>query len=260
MLHDEAAAYLARVAHTGPVASDLATLRALHRAHLHAIPFENLDIHTGRAIRLDRGAFFCKLVGERRGGFCYEQNGLFADLLSFLGFRVSLLSGRVAREGGGFGPDFDHLALLVEGGELAERQLADVGFGRSFHAPLSLDSAREDEAEGSVYRVIEVDEGWQVQSRSEGSAWAPEYAFTLTPHPLEAFAAMCEHHQRSPESPFTQRVVCSLPTARGRRTLRGHTLIDTEGEARCETELDDEARLRVLEESFGIRLGSPLLR
>jgi N-hydroxyarylamine O-acetyltransferase len=260
MTKDEAAAYLARIAHTAPVAPDLATLRDLHRAHLHAVPFENLDIHLGRTIELDRAAFFRKLVGERRGGFCYELNGLFAELLSFVGFRVSLLSARVARAAGDFGPDFDHLALLVEGGDLAERQLADVGFGRSFREPLSLDTPREAEADGSFYRAIEAGAGWQVQSRREAGAWAPEYAFTLAPHPLEAFAAMCEHHQRSPESHFTQAVLCSLPTARGRRTLRGHTLIETEGEARRETELDEAARAAVLAERFGIQLPSPLLR
>jgi N-hydroxyarylamine O-acetyltransferase len=255
MTQDEAAAYLARIAHAGPVAPDAATLRALHRAHLDAVPFENLDIHLGRPIRLDSAAFFRKVIGERRGGFCYELNGLFAELLAFLGFQVSLLSGRVAREAGGFGPAFDHLALLVEAGE---RWLVDVGFGRSFREPLSLDAPREEEAEGSFYRAAMSDDGWQVQSRREGGAWAPEYAFTLTSHPLEAFAAMCDHHQTSPDSPFTRRVVCSLPTARGRRTLRGRTLIETEGDARRETELDDDARAAALAESFGIRLASPL--
>src|SRR4051812_21511122 len=111
-----ATAYLARIGYAGSLAPTIETLRALHRAHLHAVPFENLDIHLGRPIKLDRGAFFRKIVGERRGGFCYELNGLFADLLAFLDFDVSLLSARVAREAGGFGPEFDHLAVLVHAG------------------------------------------------------------------------------------------------------------------------------------------------
>src|SRR5215208_6825945 len=132
----EAKAYLSRIGHTGPRDPTIDTLRALHRAHLAAVPFENLDIHAGRPIRLDRSAFFRKIVGERRGGFCYELNGLFGALLEALGFEVTLLSARVAREGGGFGPEFDHLVLLVSAGG---RWIADVGFGRSFEEPLSLD-------------------------------------------------------------------------------------------------------------------------
>src|SRR4051794_25362765 len=92
----DAAAYLDRIRHTGSRAPTIEALRALHRAHLHAVPFENLDIHLGRPIRLDPGAFFRKIVGERRGGFCYELNGLFAELLAALGFEVSLLSARAA--------------------------------------------------------------------------------------------------------------------------------------------------------------------
>ncbi len=78
---DAVTAYLARIGHAGSRAPTIDTLRALHRAHLHAVPFENLDVHAGRLIRIDREAFFRKIVGERRGGFCYELNGLFADLL-----------------------------------------------------------------------------------------------------------------------------------------------------------------------------------
>src|SRR5262249_47922468 len=78
----EIPAPLARIGYDGPRAPDVATLRALHEAHLHAVPFENLDIHIGRPIALDQAALFRKIVGERRGGFCYELNGLFAALLS----------------------------------------------------------------------------------------------------------------------------------------------------------------------------------
>src|SRR5262249_17236173 len=140
----------------------LDTLRALHRAHLRAVPFENLDIHLGRPIVLEERALFRKVVGEGRGGFCYELNGLFADLLRFLGFEVSLLSARVAREAGGFGPAFDHLTLLVRAGG---RFLADVGFGRSFHQPLSLDAPLEEEAEGQLYRAAGAGDAWHVESR-----------------------------------------------------------------------------------------------
>jgi N-hydroxyarylamine O-acetyltransferase len=251
--------YLARIGYAGSRAPTVETLRAIHRAHLHAVPFENLDIHLKRPIRLDRGAFFRKIVGERRGGFCYELNGLFADLLSSLGFPVSLLSGRVANDSGGLGPELDHLALLVEAG--GARWIADVGFGRSFHTPLALDGATEEEAEGVLYRVAGEGDERRVESRQPGREASPEYAFSLRPRPLEDFAAMCEYHQTSPGSHFTRKIVCTLPTERGRVTLSGRTLIETVGDERRETPLDgDEALVTALAERFGVRLPAALPR
>src|SRR4051812_2868960 len=107
-------AYLRRINYRGELAPTAATLRELHRAHLLAVPFENLDIHLGRPILLDEQALFDKIVAHRRGGFCYELNGLFALLLRDLGFEVTLLAAGVARADGGFGPEFDHLTLLVQ--------------------------------------------------------------------------------------------------------------------------------------------------
>ena len=106
-------AYLDRIDYHGPREPTAATLRALHMAHLLAVPFENLNIGRGWPIVLDEDALFEKIVAGRRGGFCYELNGLFAALLRALGFEVTLLSAGVARAAGGFGPEFDHLTLLV---------------------------------------------------------------------------------------------------------------------------------------------------
>src|SRR5258708_22032942 len=119
------AAYLTRIGYKGSLQVSAEALRQLHLAHVLAVPFENLDIHLGRLSVLQEEAFCRKIVEERRGGFCYEQNGLFAAVLRDLGFPVTLLSARVG-EGS---PEFDHLTLLVP---LEERWLADVGFGESF--------------------------------------------------------------------------------------------------------------------------------
>ena len=93
-----------------------------------------------RPIILEDEALFTKIVEHRRGGFCYEANGLFAALLRALGFDVAMLSAEVARAGGGFGPDFDHMTLTVA---LEQRRLVDVGFGDSFREPLRLDEQGE---------------------------------------------------------------------------------------------------------------------
>jgi N-hydroxyarylamine O-acetyltransferase len=107
-------AYLERIGYRGPTRPSLDVLRRVHRKHLLSIPFENLDIHLHRPIILSQAAFYNKIITHRRGGFCYELNGSLAILLKRLGFKVSMLSARVARRGGGFSPDYDHMTLLVQ--------------------------------------------------------------------------------------------------------------------------------------------------
>src|SRR5918912_1986724 len=107
----DVAAYLDRIDYRGPLEPTAETLRRLHVAHLLAVPFENLNIGMGWPIVLDQDALFAKIVVRRRGGFCYELNGLFAALLRTLGFDVVMLSAGAASATAGFGPDFDHMAL-----------------------------------------------------------------------------------------------------------------------------------------------------
>src|SRR6266704_2972473 len=121
-------AYLKRIGYSGPRMPSVNILRRLHRRHLLSIPFENLNIFLHRPIILSEAAFHDKIIKHHRGGFCYELNGSFAFLLRNLGFKVSMLSARVARRGGSFSPDYDHLTLLVQ---LNRPWLADVGFGDS---------------------------------------------------------------------------------------------------------------------------------
>src|SRR5216684_3858804 len=143
-------AYLQRINHTSPLAPGAETLRLLQVAHLQIVPFENLSIHSGEPIVLDDEALFEKIVRRRRGGFCYELNGLFAALLRTLGFDVTMLSARVANAEGIFGPDFDHMTLLVT---LTERWLVDVGFGDSFLEPLKLDEHNDQVQGDRAYRI-----------------------------------------------------------------------------------------------------------
>src|SRR2546422_2730349 len=104
-----AQSYLKRIAYRGSVRPTIDVLRRLHVRHLLSVPFENLDIHLGRPIILDQELFYNKIVRDRRGGYCYELNGCFAWLLRELGFRVSMLSARVAGKNGGF---CSHLFLI----------------------------------------------------------------------------------------------------------------------------------------------------
>ena len=108
-------AYLRRIGYCGSPRPTIGTLRALHVAHLATVPFENLSIHLGEPIVLDVEALFEKIVTRRRGGFCYELNGLFGAMLQALGFDATMLSAVVIGASGEFGPEFDHMTPSSRG-------------------------------------------------------------------------------------------------------------------------------------------------
>lgn len=243
--------YLERIHYAGPTAPSPETLQTLHRAHLFAVPFENLDIHLGRKIVCDEARFLHKIVTQYRGGFCYELNGAFAALLRALGFQVTLLSARVARADGSDGPEFDHLTLRVD---LEEPWLADVGFGDSFLEPLRLKPAVEQQQIGRTYRLTDAEGVFRLEVRN-GDKWKTEYSFTLQPRHLNDFAAMCHYHQTSPESHFTRKRICSRATPGGRITLSNETLIETRDGSRNEQVLSGEQEWRAkLKDLFGVTL------
>jgi N-hydroxyarylamine O-acetyltransferase len=245
-------AYLDRIGYTGPLAPTADVLRNLHRAHLLSVPFENLDVTLGRNIVCDENAFIHKIVELRRGGFCYELNGAFAALLRTIGFHVTLLSARVPRENGSAGPEFDHLALRID---LQRSWLADVGFGDSFLDPIGLWSRTGGAHDGRTYRVVDRAHLMRMERAEVGGVWKRQYTFNLTPRTLSDFAPMCQHHQTSPESPFTRKSVCSKATPDGRITLADRRLIFTCNGIREERLLaSDEERRRALEEYFEISL------
>lgn len=252
----DVASYLKRINYRGAPDVSAATLRELHMAHLLSVPFENLDVHFRRGIVLDEERLVSKIVEERRGGICYELNTAFCSLLRGMGFRVSILSAGVARDEGGFDPPFDHMALLVH---LEERWLADVGFGDSFREPLRLDARGSQDQNGESYRIVEPDEHLVVERR-ESDSWKPQYRFTLDAYPLDAFDEMCLYHQTSPESPFTQKRVCTRATPGGRITVSDMRLIVTEGREKQERALtSNEEWTAALRDLFGIALENTTL-
>jgi N-hydroxyarylamine O-acetyltransferase len=248
----DAASYLERISYSGSLTPDLKTLRGLHRAHLFTVPFENLDISYGRKIVLDEDALVAKVVEERRGGFCYELNGAFAALLRELGFEVTLLSARVSRSDGSMSPEFDHLALRVD---LDEPWLVDVGFGDSFVEPLLLKPNIEQQQGDHKFRILATGDRLAVERLKPDGSWKPEYSFDLRPRRLDEFIPMCEYHQTSPESHFTQKRLCSLATAYGRITLSEMKFIVTRNGIREEAVVESEAEWKaILREQFGVRL------
>jgi N-hydroxyarylamine O-acetyltransferase len=246
--------YLDRINYSGERHPSPATLSALQQAHLLAVPFENLDIHGGKRIVLDLPLLYRKIVEMNRGGFCYELNGLFHWLLRELGFRARLAMGRVYdRTTGVFGPDFDHMLILVE----IDRTvwITDVGFGDFSMHPLKFVEDRPLKDENGVFQVQQSGGGFFTVSRfSPGEdRYLPEYMFSPIERQLSDFSPMCLYHQTSPHSHFTRTRVCSIATPTGRITLTDDRLIVTRDGVRTETPIGDEVEFaRVVEEHFHI--------
>ncbi len=180
-------AYLARIGGPGPLALDARALRGLHRAHLVAVPFENLSIHLGESISLDETDLVDKIVGRRRGGFCYELNGAFACLLEGLGARVRRVAARVYGNDGGLGPPFDHLALVVRLPDGTGPWLADVGFGSHSTYPLLADARAEQADPGGRFLLAGTPDG-DVDVVKDGQ---PQYRLELRERALDDFVPTC---------------------------------------------------------------------
>ncbi|MGA9172700.1 MAG: arylamine N-acetyltransferase [Thermoactinomyces sp.] len=243
-------AYLNRIGIKLVGRPDRSLLSLLQESHLLHVPFENLDISLN--VRLSLPALFDKIVEQRRGGFCYELNGLFDWLLRECGFVTSRISARVRKADGSFGPEFDHLALLVH---VDQPYLVDVGFGDSCRRPLPLSGEEAEDISGR-YRVIfdEIAEGYALQKQTEGD-WVTEYRFTTRPYKLQAFTSMCEYHQTSPASTFTQKKMCTIATRDGRITLTPNFLTITRDGKQQKLPVSSEQQFdEELQHYFGIRL------
>ena len=244
-------AYLRRIGYDGPRDPSASTLRDLQRHHLFRVPFENLDIALGIPIRLDPEALFDKIVTRKRGGFCYELNGLFGELLKALGFNVEMLSAGVHRADGSFSQEFDHMLLKVT---LEEPWIADVGFGDSSLNPVPMRPApatRQDEA--PEFAIVPANGEWDLVRRHTDGSYVADYRFAEAPRQLRDFAAMCHFHQTSPESHFTQNRVCTKALPNGRMTISGMRLIETRDGIRHESALNSKEELRsCLAKQFGI--------
>ncbi|MBE2271322.1 MAG: arylamine N-acetyltransferase [Anaerolinea sp.] len=216
-MNDKLTAYLRRVRYAGTPRPDLATLTALHRAHLFNIPYENLEIHRGGRMTLDAGEIYRKLVEERRGGWCYEMNGLFAWALREIGFDVTLLASTVGRLVRSPVLEHSHLVLLVQ---LDQPYLADVGFGNGLIEPIPL-------VEGAYrqwffdYRLWRDGDRWWFENQPHGG---PGYDFNLEAWQLGDFGEVAHYQQTSPESGFVRVAVCQRLTPDGLFTLRDVTL------------------------------------
>jgi N-hydroxyarylamine O-acetyltransferase len=243
-------AYLQRIGAERPLVLDGGALGVLHRAHLLAVPFENLSIHLAEPISLGEDDLVDKIVARRRGGFCYELNGAFGFLLEALGARVTRLAARVygAERPG---PPFDHLTLVVHLADDGGPWLADVGFGSHSTYPLRYHGRHEQDDPGGRFLLADTPDG-DVDVLRDGK---PQYRMEQRERCLADFAPTCWWQQTSPDSHFTRSTICSRLTADGRMSISGRTLIRTSGESRTEQQLpSDDAVLAAYRDHFGIVL------
>ena len=244
-------AYLARLGMDAAPAADLDGLRRLQLAHLVSIPFENLDIVAGRPMSLALPALQAKIVGARRGGFCYELNGLFAELLRALGFRVALLAAETwSPEAMSWGPPFDHLVLRVD---LDRPYLVDVGFGDSFREPLPLAAGAEQrDPTGGSFRLTRSEGRWLLAKRaSDDEPGSPLFRFDDVPHAGDDFAEACRWQQES-STFFTRHRVVELLTPGGRRVLFDNRYLMREVDERSERSVPEAEVPDLLRDQFGL--------
>ena len=216
----ELAAYLERIGYAGPVRPDVATLVALHRAHLQAVPYENLDVQLGRPLTIDPEAAIEKIVGRGRGGWCYEMNGVFGAALAQIGFEVTRMAGAANRELLGDIMAGNHLVLLVE----IEGQpwIADVGFGDGSQDPFPLRPASMTVA-GYPFRLETLDERWWRFHNHEFGG-AKSFDFMVEPADPDLLAGRCEWLQYAPESHFVLNLVVQRYRGDTILQMRGRTL------------------------------------
>ncbi|WP_280497568.1 arylamine N-acetyltransferase family protein [Nocardia asiatica] len=253
-------AYLARIGFDGERAPTVRTLHELVRAHTTAIPFENLEIILGRSVPLDLPSLQDKLVRHRRGGYCYENVGLFAAALERLGFGVTGLHGRVSMGAGTALRPATHALLRVTTAEDDRVWLADVGFGAGPLAPFELSAATGEFSAGEwKFRLEstrgELDSELWVLHQFGRDGWVDRHSFTLTPQYRIDYAVGNHFVSTSPRSPFTTRPYAQRFRPDVHHVLDGVTLITEYPDGTSDTrELEPAELPKILAEVFDIEL------
>lgn len=244
--------YLKRIGIEKAEEPSLSFLSKLQLSHLYSIPFEDLDIPDRDRIILDIERIYKKIIPTKRGGFCYELNGLFHRLLTHLGFKVDMLSVRVYdHQKQELGPEFDHMTLLVH---LEKDYLVDVGFGDSFRKPIEMPDGQCEDV-GGHFKVYNIDGSNYELRRIEESEWKLQYSFTTIPRQLSDYSEMCDFQQDSPTSHFRTRMKCTIATPTGRITLSDSSLTITDNRTKSKLEVNNgEEFYTLLKKYYKIQL------
>lgn len=222
----DVAAYLGRIGYTGPTEPTVDVLRGLVAAHNRSIPFENLDPLLGIPVAdLSADALTDKLVHRRRGGYCYEQNGLMGYVLAELGFEVDRLAGRVVWMSTSEElPAQTHEVLSVRVPGDDGPWLVDVGFGgQTLSSPIRLQSGRVQPTRHEPYRLRDHLDGYVLEAEIRGE-WQPLYTFDIRPRPQIDLEVGSWYVSTHPKSGFVVGLSAALVTDDARWNLRGRHL------------------------------------
>jgi N-hydroxyarylamine O-acetyltransferase len=250
--------YFARIGYQGPRAATLEVLRAIHRLHPAAIPFENLNPLTRRPVKLEPEAVEHKLVTQKRGGYCFEQNTLLANVLRQLGFRIEPLLARVVwgRESGTIAPR-THMVLRVEID--GEPWIADVGFGAvTLTAPLRLTAGLAQPIPLGTFRLADAGRDTvYLEVLAPDESWTRVYHVDL--HPVEwiDYETSNWYTSTSPDSIFANNLLACRVLPELRLALFNDQFSERDGAGRIVSErrLASAAELAdCLRERFGVNL------
>lgn len=218
MTQNQISAYLERIGAEGLVEVSAANLAKLQKAHMFAVPYENFDLWTGVPCQLDYDNLYCKIVARRRGGYCFELNGLFGRLLKDLGYEVEEYFGRWLKDEPLKVPARRHriLKVTVEGREF----IADVGVGqRTFLTPLEFVHDKVQNREGVDYRIVKNELGESVVEFLSDGKWIAFYSFDCAPQQPIDFTYVHYFCANDPASVFKNNLFVHLPNEKGRSSI-----------------------------------------
>jgi N-hydroxyarylamine O-acetyltransferase len=245
--------YLDRIHCKETLRPDYQTLVSLFESHLFAVPFENIDIHFKKQFGLELDRVYQKVVENGRGGFCYELNYLFNQLLQEIGFSTKMISAGIVKDDGSIGPPLDHLLVYVH---IDQPYIVDVGFGDLFFKPLALSEKRV-QFDGRNYFKLEKDHlgSYTLMMSADKIEFQKKYVFTLAERHIHEFREICLDKQSNPESYFVKNTVCTKPTELGRLTVFNRKLIEKKGgDIRIMDIENDEHLIKVLRERFNMEV------
>lgn len=237
-------AYLERINYHGSKEPTYETLSDLHIAHTFNIPFENLDVFFHKPLPLDKESVYKKLVEQKRGGYCFEMNALFAVVLRELGFKVTdlLAAGRL------------HQVLMVEVDD--KKYLVDVGFGNDgISAPLLLEEGLEQQQFTNTYRFVKNPDGSYLLQRKVDGEFQPMFPFSLQECAPLDYEISNHFTATYPDSFFKKMKFCTMPTPEGRITLTDqHFKVTENGQVTEQPLSGDEEFAELLKKHFCLDL------
>jgi N-hydroxyarylamine O-acetyltransferase len=249
----ELEAYFRRIGYDGPRAATMEVLRAIQQSHLAAIPFEAIDVLMDRGVDLSPEAVDAKLIRGGRGGYCFEQNGLFKRVLSALGFKVEILIGRVRWMAPAGSPARPRTHMVLQVTLEGEPWLVDVGFGVCVPpAPLRIGDAEPQPTQHETFRVIAFGAPLLVQAKL-GDDWMPLYEIPREPQ-LDVDCELGNWFASAhPTSHFRKELIAARVTPEARTTLLNGRLTIRAADGQAERRfLDADGIKTALGEHFGL--------